>query len=75
MGCIGDRSVATISVWGNSSPIMIAQSPVPVAMSRILLGGLFLERGARYRRSPKSFTRAAFWRSSLSCSRKSLGKA
>jgi hypothetical protein len=46
-GWIGDRSVPTTRDEGNKSPISMAQSPTPVAMSRMNCGGSDLESGAK----------------------------
>lgn len=46
-GWIGDRSVPMTSDVGNMSPISMAQSPTPVATSRMSRGGFDCERGAK----------------------------
>jgi hypothetical protein len=45
---MGDRSVPIIVASGKISPIWTAQSPIPVAISRMFFGGLLDESGAIY---------------------------
>ena len=46
---------------GNSSPISMAHKPVPVAMSRILRGGLWRDSGARYLRPSNRIPMISCW--------------
>lgn len=62
------------SALGNMSPICMAQSPVPVATSRIALGWT-ASRGARNNLPPNNLTSASFWMARRSLSGRSLGKA
>lgn len=73
-GWIGDKSVATICDCGNASPIWIAHSPVPVAISRTNRGGFDSERGAKNSLSPYIREIAAYCKLRRSCSGASLGK-